>query len=108
MFRLLAQIAELALLPKGDGKSSCGYRLHAQFEVRISRRSGLLVRVVKQQLVGKDDGADGSVNGEVRKTSSHCFGSRLRAGCGAGRIPANDDRRRTHRSADCLSKRTLS
>ncbi|MCB9938602.1 MAG: hypothetical protein H6823_10200 [Planctomycetaceae bacterium] len=33
MFRLLAQIAELAWLPKGDGKSSCGYRLHAQFEV---------------------------------------------------------------------------
>ena len=33
VFRLLAQIAELAWLPKGDGKSSCGYRLHAQFEV---------------------------------------------------------------------------
>ena len=33
VFRLLAQVAELAWLPKGDGKSSCGYRLHAQFEV---------------------------------------------------------------------------
>jgi hypothetical protein len=33
VFRLLAQIAELAWLPKGDGKSSCGYRMHAQFEV---------------------------------------------------------------------------
>lgn len=33
VFRLLAQIAELAWLPKGAGKSSCGYRLHAQFEV---------------------------------------------------------------------------
>lgn len=33
VFRLLTQIMELAWLPKGDGKSSCGYRLHAQFEV---------------------------------------------------------------------------
>jgi hypothetical protein len=33
VFRLLTQIAELAWLPTGDGKSSCGYRLHAQFEV---------------------------------------------------------------------------
>ena len=33
VFRLLAQVAELAWLPKGDGKSSCGYRLHAQFDV---------------------------------------------------------------------------
>lgn len=33
VFRVLAQIGELAWLPKGDGKSSCGYRLHAQFEV---------------------------------------------------------------------------
>ena len=33
VFRILAQIAELAWLPKGEGKSSCGYRLHAQFEV---------------------------------------------------------------------------
>ena len=33
VFRLLAQVAELAWLPKGEGKSSCGYRLHAQFEV---------------------------------------------------------------------------
>ena len=33
VFRLLAQVAELAWLPKGNGKSSCGYRLHAQFEV---------------------------------------------------------------------------
>lgn len=33
VFRLLAQVAELAWLPKGDGKSSCGYRIHAQFEV---------------------------------------------------------------------------
>jgi len=33
VFRLLTQIMALAWLPKGDGKSSCGYRLHAQFEV---------------------------------------------------------------------------
>jgi hypothetical protein len=33
VFRLLAQIAELAWLPRGGGKASCGYRLHAQFEV---------------------------------------------------------------------------
>lgn len=33
IFRVLAQIAELAWLPKAQGKSSCGYRLHAQFEV---------------------------------------------------------------------------
>lgn len=33
VFRVLTQIAELAWLPKGEGKSSCGYRLHAQFEV---------------------------------------------------------------------------
>lgn len=33
VFRLLAQVAKLAWLPKGDGKSSCGYRLHTQFEV---------------------------------------------------------------------------
>lgn len=33
VFRILTQIAELAWLPKGPGKSSCGYRLHTQFEV---------------------------------------------------------------------------
>ena len=33
VFRVLTQIAQLAWLPKGEGKSSCGYRLHAQFEV---------------------------------------------------------------------------
>ncbi len=33
VFRVLAQIGKLAWLPKGDGKSSCGFRLHAQFEV---------------------------------------------------------------------------
>lgn len=33
VFRLLAQIATLAWLPKGNDKSSCGYRLHAQFEI---------------------------------------------------------------------------
>jgi len=33
VFRLLTQIAALAWLPKGEGKSSCGFRLHAQFEV---------------------------------------------------------------------------
>lgn len=33
VFRLLTQVAELAWLPKGEGKSTCGYRLHAQFEV---------------------------------------------------------------------------
>ncbi len=33
VFRLLAQVTQLAWLPKGDGKSSCGYRLHTQFEV---------------------------------------------------------------------------
>jgi hypothetical protein len=33
VFRLLTQVASLAWLPKGGGKASCGYRLHAQFEV---------------------------------------------------------------------------
>lgn len=33
VFRVLAQIARLAWLPKGGGKQSCGIRLHAQFEV---------------------------------------------------------------------------
>lgn len=33
VFRVLAQVAKLAWLPKGKGKASCGYRLHAQFEV---------------------------------------------------------------------------
>ena len=33
VFRLLTQIAELAWLPTSGGNSSCGYRLHAQFEV---------------------------------------------------------------------------
>lgn len=33
VFKVLAQIGRLAWLPKGDGKSTCGYRLHAQFEV---------------------------------------------------------------------------
>lgn len=33
VFRVLTQIAQLAWLPRGKGKSSCGYRLHAQFEV---------------------------------------------------------------------------
>lgn len=33
VFRVLTQIAQLAWLPTGEGKSSCGYRLHAQFEV---------------------------------------------------------------------------
>jgi len=33
IFQVLTQIAKLAWLPTGDGKSSCGYRLHAQFEV---------------------------------------------------------------------------
>lgn len=33
VFRVLTQVAELAWLPTGDGKSSCGHRLHAQFEV---------------------------------------------------------------------------
>lgn len=33
VFRVLTQIARLAWLPTGEGKSSCGYRLHAQFEV---------------------------------------------------------------------------
>jgi hypothetical protein len=32
IFEVLAQVARLAWLPKG-GKASCGYRLHAQFEV---------------------------------------------------------------------------
>jgi hypothetical protein len=33
VFKVLAQIIELAWLPKSSGKSSCGYRLHTQFEV---------------------------------------------------------------------------
>lgn len=33
VFKILAQVAGLAWLPQGEGKSSCGFRLHAQFEV---------------------------------------------------------------------------
>jgi len=33
VFKALAQIGRLAWLPQEGGKSSCGYRLHAQFEV---------------------------------------------------------------------------
>jgi hypothetical protein len=33
IFHVLGQIGRLAWLPKGEGKSSCGYRLHCQFEV---------------------------------------------------------------------------
>jgi len=33
VFKVLAQVGQLAWLPTGGGKSSCGYRLHAQFEV---------------------------------------------------------------------------
>ena len=33
VFKILAQVASLAWLPQGEGKSSCGFRLHAQFEV---------------------------------------------------------------------------
>lgn len=33
VFKILAQVGQLAWVPTGGGKSSCGYRLHAQFEV---------------------------------------------------------------------------
>lgn len=33
VFKILAQVGQLAWVPTGEGKSSCGYRLHAQFEV---------------------------------------------------------------------------
>ena len=33
VFKVLAQIARLAWLPTSGGKNSCGFRLHAQFEV---------------------------------------------------------------------------
>lgn len=33
IFQVLGQIGHLAWLPKGEGKASCGYRLHCQFEV---------------------------------------------------------------------------
>lgn len=33
VFKIFAQIGQLAWIPTGDGKASCGYRLHAQFEV---------------------------------------------------------------------------
>jgi hypothetical protein len=33
VFKILAQVGRLAWVPSGGGKSSCGYRLHAQFEV---------------------------------------------------------------------------
>lgn len=33
VFRILTQIASLAWMPTGEGKATCGYRLHAQFEV---------------------------------------------------------------------------
>ncbi len=33
VFKILAQVGQLAWVPTGEGKSRCGYRLHAQFEV---------------------------------------------------------------------------
>ncbi len=33
VFKVLAQVASLAWLPREEGKSTCGFRLHAQFEV---------------------------------------------------------------------------
>ena len=33
VFKILAQVAQLAWLPRGANKSTCGFRLHAQFEV---------------------------------------------------------------------------
>lgn len=33
VFKILAQVGRLAWVPSGGGKSLCGYRLHAQFEV---------------------------------------------------------------------------
>ena len=33
VFKILAQVARFAWLPRGASKSSCGFRLHAQFEV---------------------------------------------------------------------------
>jgi hypothetical protein len=33
VFKVFAQIGQLAWIPTGEGKASCGYRLHAQFEV---------------------------------------------------------------------------
>ena len=33
VFKILAQVGRLAWVPTSGGKSSCGYRLHAQFEV---------------------------------------------------------------------------
>jgi Transposase DDE domain len=33
VFKVFAQIAKLAWIPSGGAKSSCGFRLHAQFEV---------------------------------------------------------------------------
>ena len=33
VFKILAQVGQLAWVPTGNGKSRCGYRLHAQFEV---------------------------------------------------------------------------
>ena len=53
VFRLLTQIASLAWLPKGGGKASCGYRLHAQFE--IFRGTTSRIDVTSSKPEGKAD-----------------------------------------------------
>ncbi len=47
IFRVLAQVGQLAWLPTGNGKSSCGYRLHAQFEVFRGTTSRIDVTAAK-------------------------------------------------------------
>ncbi len=53
VFRVLTQIARLAWLPTGGNTSSCGYRLHAQFEVFKGAPSRIDVTTSKPQ--GKAD-----------------------------------------------------
>lgn len=53
VFKVLAQIAQLAWLPTSRGKSSCGFRLHAQFEV--FRKSAVRIDVTGSNPKGDAD-----------------------------------------------------
>ena len=53
VFKVLAQIAQLAWLPTAGGKSSCGFRLHAQFEV--FRKSAVRIDVTGSSPKGDAD-----------------------------------------------------
>jgi hypothetical protein len=68
VFKVLAQIAELAWLPASGGKKACGYRLHAQFEV--FRKSAVRIGVTSSNPKGE---ADERVVLEKSVESGRCY-----------------------------------